>query len=1235
MERQIAAGDLDEFQLVRPLGKGGMGEVYLGHDTVLDRAVAIKLIGASNPDAGSRERFLIEARAIARLSHPNVVTIFRVGATTDGRPFLVQELIRGKSLDRVQRPMPWRDVCELAIGIARGLDAAHRRGILHRDVKPANVMLDDNGAPRLLDFGLAKLGEVAPRPLPIASGLEALGVATTRDAHVDVAATRDVPVPPSSTAMIARSPSSPPVTFTAPGSVIGTPRYTAPENWRGEPSTERSDLYSLGALLYELLTDAPPHPETDIAELERAVLAGQTRPILELAPDTHASLAELVTRCLAREPAERPASAAELAHALEGVLVDAPMVPEGNPYRGLRAFDAESRAVFFGRGADVGAIVDRLRTESLVVVVGDSGIGKSSVCHAGVVPAIETSALGDGRTWRAVTIPLGRTPWTALCEVLGVPTSLDARSLRQAAGAGLLLVVDQLEELVTLAEPDEAARVSELLAAIAAGVPGVKSLLAVRGDFLTRVAALPSLGGPMTRGLHLLRVLSRDDLQEAIVGPARAKGVRYETPAMVDELVAAVVHNPGALPLLQFTLAELWQSREHDVIPAAALASLGGVDGALAGHADRVLLGLGTHERDAARRIVMRLVTDARTRAVRPRDELASDPTSVQALESLVRGRLVVARDTIAGTPSYEIAHEALIRSWHTLRDWLDEAAGEHAARNRLVASAGEWQRLERKPDLLWSRRQLDELRSLDDLNPTEGAFITASQAQLRRRRIARIAAIVAVPLVATAIYTAVRFEAARRRDREVAARIAVATEQREFGKRLAVEAARVRARAFEYFEAARTNDGELTWGVAQTLSRAADGAYRGATNELEGAFMVEPTAVRAPMAQTLWAHAELAEGMFRHDLVISLLARLATYDRARREQWEIPAHITLAADLPATLTLHAARPTGTLAGGFEATPIATGQQLDMDLRAGSYLVIATPASGDPVRFAIAVARGERFVETIEMPRGRIEGYAYVPAGRFLTGTDRDERVRLEFQRTTPLHFSHTESFWISRTELTFGEWIEFLRDMPLDQRAAFLPNTPGNQRFVRLVEQDGKFVLEFDPSETVLRAVEGDPLVYTNRGSTAVRWDRIPVVGVTAKAGAAYATWLDRTKRVPGARLCTVREWEHAARGADGRSFPHGESLAPYQANHDATYRKVGYGLDEVGSFPASDSPFGVHDLAGNASELVVLPVGVGLKGGSFFQSPLTAMSSNNSSSTEKMAFNTLGLRLCADAAR
>src|SRR5688500_8767843 len=198
-----------------------MGEVYLGHDTVLDRPVAIKLIGSQDPDAASRERFLIAARASARLSHPNVITIFRVGTTGDGRPFLVQELIRGRSLDRIARPVPARQLCELAVGIARGLDAAHRRGILHRDIKPANVMLDEQDTVRLLDFGLAKLTTV---DAPSEPSLEPTrGASRARSSSVDE--TRDPVAKDADPATDVALDPTPRATAPHTGVVLGTPRY--------------------------------------------------------------------------------------------------------------------------------------------------------------------------------------------------------------------------------------------------------------------------------------------------------------------------------------------------------------------------------------------------------------------------------------------------------------------------------------------------------------------------------------------------------------------------------------------------------------------------------------------------------------------------------------------------------------------------------------------------------------------------------------------------------------------------------------------------------------------------------------------------------------------------------------------------------------------------------------------------------------------------------------------------
>src|SRR5262245_44633422 len=132
--------EFDGFRVVRALGRGGMGTVYLGHDTMLDRPVALKFIASPTPDQRARERFLLEARALARLQHPNVVGVYRIGEI-DGRPYLAYEFVDGRALHLEAVPMTWRRALTIAVAVARGLAAAHRRGILHRDVKPANIVL--------------------------------------------------------------------------------------------------------------------------------------------------------------------------------------------------------------------------------------------------------------------------------------------------------------------------------------------------------------------------------------------------------------------------------------------------------------------------------------------------------------------------------------------------------------------------------------------------------------------------------------------------------------------------------------------------------------------------------------------------------------------------------------------------------------------------------------------------------------------------------------------------------------------------------------------------------------------------------------------------------------------------------------------------------------------------------------------------------------------------------------
>ncbi len=315
----------DDYVLLSPLGSGGMGHVYLGHDEVLDRRVALKFIAADRPSESARARFLREARAIARLVHPNVVSVYRIGEV-EGRPYLAYEFVPGTSLDQLPRPLPWRDALRIGAGIAGGLSAAHRAGIVHRDIKPSNVMITSAGAVKLLDFGLARLDKGSS-----SSAWPALSFAADRAplAGGETAVLVDA-TPPRPSALPLDPTAGAPGYETAAGLFLGTPAFMAPEQWRGHPASMRSDVYSTGLVMFSLLSGALPFEGLTGDDLARAIQERTIPSLVDLVPDVPRTLSSVVDRCLKRDPRDRYETATELSEALsqlESLLFREPTEP--------------------------------------------------------------------------------------------------------------------------------------------------------------------------------------------------------------------------------------------------------------------------------------------------------------------------------------------------------------------------------------------------------------------------------------------------------------------------------------------------------------------------------------------------------------------------------------------------------------------------------------------------------------------------------------------------------------------------------------------------------------------------------------------------------------------------------------------------------------------------------------------------------------------------------------------
>jgi WD40 repeat protein/serine/threonine protein kinase len=738
----FARGDMiAHYRVMRLIGRGAMGEVYVARDTQLGRKVALKVVApALVKSARTMQRFLFEARATARFNHPNIVTIHAVGEH-HGRPYVALEYVEGENLkERIERERPGlAEALRIALAVAEALVEAHGHGIFHRDLKPANVVIGSDGRVRVVDFGLAKAmhGEDDPAAQLVSSS----------------------------------------------GFIIGTPRYMAPEQWRSADCSGAADVWAIGVILFELCAGRRPYETESAVDMLHLVTAAEAAPALSRFVAVPRRVEKLVASCLAKDPAARP-SAEALASALRELVGPSRAGGDESPFRGLLPFTEQHASSFFGRDAEIAAFLERLRLSPVMPVVGPSGAGKSSFVQAGVVPRLR-----EQEGWVVLALRPGTRPFETLAARLergeqGPSSSIDsgqlpgpmqiearARSLREgprrlamdlrdraeADDAKVLLFVDQLEELFTLvSDPEVQRRFLEAILGAADDVDDpVRVVVTIRHDFIDRLAT----GLPLT----VLRAPDGEALAKILREPVERLGYRYEDDALVDQMISAVQGEPACLPLLQFAASLLWERRddERQLLSRAAYEAMGGVGGALARHADSLLEAMTPEQQEITRTLSLRLVTPQRTRRVVPRSRALEGlgASGAQALAQLTEARLVTVSKRRGGDPMLELAHESLVHTWRTLAQWIEHEGDELRIMAETAQAAELWDSRGRRAEELWRGEALRDAerwlsRSRASIPETVLAFVTASRAAeralVRRRRMGLVAIIAALAAIAT-----------------------------------------------------------------------------------------------------------------------------------------------------------------------------------------------------------------------------------------------------------------------------------------------------------------------------------------------------------------------------------------------------------------------------------------------------------------------------------------------------
>jgi DNA-binding SARP family transcriptional activator/WD40 repeat protein len=721
------------YELRAMIGAGDAGEVHRAYEPSVGREVALRVFGpgiVGHPQFV--RRFETALQRVARVEHPHVLPLLDYWREPN-RAVTVSRLVTGGHLGRriPDTGFGTEAAASLFETVASGIASAHRLGVAHGRIRPQNVLFDAEDNPFVADLGV---DEICTGIITFATGV-----------------------------------------------------YDAPERLGGALANPATDIYSLGVLLHHLLGGSPPPQDAGPSLGESAI-------------------DRVIARSIDPDPRRRQPSVDDLAGEVREALAVAAdpttaFIPARNPYRGLAAFEQPDADDFYGRDRAVGEMIEVLRRERLLIVVGPSGIGKSSAVRAGLASAVAGGVLTGSERWLVTDMVPGREPFEQLAAALGRVAIADRPDIAGTLAAGqstlaavveelapghtgTLIVIDQMEELFTQTTDDtERHAFLQMLVDVAHDPDAnVHVVATLRADYFDRPLAHPGFDDAIQGRTVALGAMSPDELAEAVKLPARAVGVEIDS-GVVERIVAEASAQPGALPLVQHTLSELFATRATNKITASDLDAIGGITGAIGRRAEQIYQSFGQPGRDAAESLFLRLVSvseehgDTRRRV--RRTELEQVGNAGERLDSVLteygRHRLLTFdRDRTTRTPTVELAHEALITEWPTLRAWIDEAREDLLARRRLESAAHEWTAAGADVSFLYGGGRLEEAEAWATstrftLGDDERRFLAASseeaersrKARSRRRR--RVTALLAGAAVVALVLAAIAF--VQRRD--------------------------------------------------------------------------------------------------------------------------------------------------------------------------------------------------------------------------------------------------------------------------------------------------------------------------------------------------------------------------------------------------------------------------------------------------------------------------------------